>query len=418
MKKIVVIVLSVALGYCAQAQNLPRYQQIVKELSSAEYQGRGYAKDGVLKAGRYIEKELAKTGAEITLQPFSIDVNTFPGQMKMSVDGRKLIPGSDFVLREYSPGAHGTYGLYYIDTLNFNSEKIFEDLAKPENAGAFVVCDFWFTYKHRDVFSKLQKDGECPNGGLIYTWDTPLKFYKAYANKVVAKPIIWVSADFPKDAKSVCLNIDNEFLKDYESNNIIAKIPGRRHDSCFVFTAHYDHLGNLGRKVWYPGANDNASGTAAVITLAEWYSEHQPEYDMYFVAFSGEDTGLNGSTYMTEHPLFPLESIKYLFNLDMIGDNNPVQYVEVSDAGLAGFALLEKINAEKSYYKGFNRGKLAGNSDHYPFAVKGVPCILFENEEGDNFKYYHTAQDNWENAVFDSYLPCTQLIIDFCGKYL
>jgi len=398
----------------AEAQDLPRYKKIVKQLSSAKYQGRGYARDGVRKAGQYIAKEFEKSGVdEVTLQPFTLDINTFNGAMQMWADGRKLVPGIDFSMREYSPGVHGEFPVYHVDTLNFDEEKLFADLAKPENANCLVCCEFWFTYKHRAAFAKLQKAGACTNAGLLYEWTSPIKFYKAYGEKVVDKPIIWVTPEAIKGVKSVKLNVDNEFLKAYETENVIAKVEGRRHDGCYVFTAHYDHLGNLGRKVYYPGANDNASGTAALITLAAYYAQNRPEYDIYFIAFSGEDANLRGSTWFAEHPVVPLDQIRYLFNLDMIGDDNPVQYCEVSEAGMAKYPIFEKLTREQGLFKALNRGELAANSDHYPFALRGVPCIFLENEDGSAFPYYHTPNDNMKTIKFDSYIPVFQLVTGF-----
>jgi len=400
------------------AQDLPQYKRIVKELSSTQYQGRGYAKGGANKAGKFLEKEFRKAGAdEVTLQPFTIDINTFPGKMELWADGKKLTPGVDFSMREYSPGVHGEFPVYHVDTLNFDPDRIFADLAKPEYANCLVACEFWFTYKHRKVFSKLQKAGECSNAGLIYTWASPIKFFKAYGDHVVDKPIIWVTPEAIEGVKSVRANVDNVFMKDCEIFNVIAKVEGERHDSCYVFTAHYDHLGNLGKKVFYAGANDNASGTATIVTLAAYYAKHRPSYDMYFIAFSGEDANLRGSEFFAQHPVVPLSQIKYLFNIDMIGDNNPVQYCECSDEGLRGFALFEQINGEKQYFKALHRGDLAANSDHYPFATRHVPCIFLENENGDAFQYYHTIFDNWKTAVFYSYEPVFKLVTDFVSQY-
>ena len=304
-----------------------------------------------------------------------------------------------------------------MDTLTYDPEKMFADLAKPEYANCLVACEFWFAYRHGKDFARLQKKGECTNAGLIQTWTSPIKFYKAYGHRVVDKPIVWMTPESIEGVKTVRLKVDNKFLKDYELFNVIAKVNGRRHDSCYVFTAHYDHLGNLGRRVYYAGANDNASGTATIVTLAAYYAKNRPEYDMYFIAFSGEDANLRGSEFYAQHPLVPLEQIKYLFNIDMIGDNNPVQYCEVSDEGMRGFALFEKINNEKHHFKGLNRGELAGNSDHYPFATRHVPCIFLENQEGDAFPYYHTIFDTYENAVFDSYEPVFRLVRDFVERY-
>ena len=419
MKRILWLSILLALALPGEAQDLVRYKKVVKELSSSKYQGRGYARDGANKAGKYLEKEYRKAGADAVIrQHFTLDINTFPGKMKLSVDGRKMTPGKDFTLREYSPGVHGTYNLYFIDTLNYDSGKIFSDLAKPENQDAFVVCDFWFTYKHRDDFQRLQSADGAPNAGLILTWEEPLKFYKAYGEKVIDKPVLWLlSGQIPKGSRSITADIDNKFLQGYECFNVIASVEGASHDSCYVFTAHYDHLGNLGRKVFYPGANDNASGTATLVTLAAYYAKHRPRYDMLFVAFSGEDANLRGSEYYTQHPVFPLDRFKFLINVDMVGDNNPVLYCETSDQGQRGYELFERINAEKHYFKSLNHGKLAANSDHYPFAQRGVPCIFLENAEGDAFPYYHTPQDNWKNVVFDSYEPVFKLITDFIERY-
>ena len=101
----------------------------------------------------------------------------------------------------------------------------------------------------------------------------------------------------------------------------------------------------------------------------------------------------------------------------MIGDNNPVQYCEVSNVGMKGFELMEKLNTENKYFKSLHRGELAANSDHYPFAERNVPCIFLENEGGDAFKYYHTIYDTWKSAIFDSYEPTFKLIVDFIERY-
>ena len=399
------------------AQDLPHYKRIIKELSSAKYQGRGYARGGANKAGAYLEREFRKAGVdEVTRQPFTININTFCGAMELRADGRRLRPGVDFSMREYSPGVHGEFPVYYVDTANFNGENLLEELNRPENANCLVCCDFWFTYKHGKIFSKLQKPGECPNAGLLFTWAAPVKFFKAYGEKVIAKPIIWVTPEAIEGVKTIQADIDNRFLEDCPLFNVIAKVEGASHDSCYVFTAHYDHLGNLGRKVYYPGANDNASGTAAIVTLAAHYAKHRPAYDMYFVAFSGEDANLRGSTVYAENPVVPLTQIKYLFNLDMIGDDSPVLYCEVSDAGMARYPEFEKINEAQHLFERLNRGALAANSDHYPFAVRGVPCIFLENQEGSAFPHYHTPADNVKTVKYDSYEPVFRLVTGFIGQ--
>ena len=417
MKKIFIFLLAFV-AFQLHAQDLEQYKQIIKELSSEKYQGRGYAKGGANMAGKYLYKEFERTGVNtVVCQPFTLDINTFAGEMKLWADGKELTAGVDYSMREYSPGVHGEFRVYHVDTLNFDPEKMYADLARPEYANCLVACEFWFTYRHSKDFARLQKPGECTNAGLIYLWPAPIKFFKAYGHRVVAKPIIWVTPEAIEGVKSIRADIDNEFLEGYECFNVIAKVEGQKHDSCYVFTAHYDHLGNLGNDIYYAGANDNASGTAAIVTLAAYYAKNQPEYDMYFIAFSGEDANLRGSEYYAKHPLVPLEQIKYLFNLDMIGDNNPVQYCEVSDEGMRGFALFDQINNEQHYFKSLNRGELAANSDHYPFASRHVPVIFLENQEGDAFQWYHTVFDTYETVRFESYEPVFKLVRDFIERY-
>ena len=418
MNRTLITILLVLASMMAAGQDTAHYKRLIKTLSSAKYQGRGYAKDGANKAGKFLQKDFMKAGVDVVpVQPFKLDINTFCGQMEMWADGRKLRAGVDFSMREYSPGIHGTFPVYHVDTLNFDADRMFADLAKPENANCLVACEFWFTYRHKAAFSRLQKAGECTNAGLIYTWESPIKFFKAYGHYVIDKPILWVTPEAIDGVKNVRAEVDNKFLKDYECFNVIAKVEGQRHDSCYVFTAHYDHIGNLGRKIFYAGANDNASGTAAIVTLAEHYAKHRPPYDMYFIAFSGEDANLRGSTWYADHPVVPLRQIKYLFNIDMIGDNNPVQYCEVSDEGMRGFSLFEQINDREHYFKSLHRGELAANSDHYPFATRHVPCIFLENEKGDAFQYYHTIFDTYKTVRFDSYEPVFRLVRDFVEQY-
>ena len=400
------------------AQDLPRYKRVIRQLSSSKFQGRGYAREGVHKASDYIIKEFRKSGVdEVMYQPFTLDINTFPGRMELEVDGTRLKAGRDFTVREYNPGTDGEFQLYHIDTLNYDFQRVRADLQRPENRGAVIVCDFWFPYKHRSDFAWLQKPDSSGISGMLYTWNEPLKFYKAYGERVAELPTFWTLASvLPSDSKSIRARVDQKFYKDYATDNVIAKVEGERHDSCIIFTAHYDHLGNLGKHVFYGGANDNASGTAAIITLSKYYAQHRPKYDTYFIAFSGEDAYLRGSRWYVDHPIMPLTRIKYLFNIDMIGDNNPQLHCEPSEAGAWAFPVLEQLNRAGGYFQGLKLATLEEKSDHYPFAVRGVPCIFFENEEGDAFQWYHTPQDSYKTVRTETYEPLFRLITAFVEK--
>ncbi len=91
MKRWVILLLSVLLSLPLPAQDLRYFKKVVKELSSARYQGRGYARGGANKAGKYLAREYRKAGVdEVTLQPFTIDINTFCGAMAMQADGKVM----------------------------------------------------------------------------------------------------------------------------------------------------------------------------------------------------------------------------------------------------------------------------------------------------------------------------------------
>ena len=144
MKRLLLLTLVLCV-WQVSAQDIKHYKKIVKELSSEKYQGRGYAEDGANKAGKWIAKEFSKIGAdEVVCQPFTLDINTFPGNMEMAVDGKRFTPGVDFTLREFNPSVKGEFKLYYVDMENYNADTMFADLASAEYEGAFVVCDFMF----------------------------------------------------------------------------------------------------------------------------------------------------------------------------------------------------------------------------------------------------------------------------------
>jgi hypothetical protein len=419
MKKQILPLCVLFLGLSVFAQDPAIYKTVISDLSSKKFEGRGYYKKGDVNAAKYIAGKFESMGVKPYteyFQDFSFPVNTFNGNMMMTVDGKELVSAKDFVMREFSSGVNGQYNLYYIDTLNYNYQKIMEDLKKDENKNSFVVVDFMFFHQHGKELSLLYK-AEIP--GIIMKWSEPLKYYKAYSSQTIPIAEIWVSPDFPNNAKSVNVNIENKMIDDYKTKNVIAYIEGENvADSFYIFTAHFDHIGHMGKEVYAPGANDNASGVAMLFTLADYYSkpENKPKYSMMFIAFAGEETGLRGAYHYTKNPLFPLENIKFLCNLDMIADNPDSIYVEISASAKNGLDLMKKLNSKNKYFAGFEEGELQGNSDHYPFAMKNVPSIFFMMK-GDAFKVYHTPQDNTDNIYLENFPKLFKLVTDFVANY-
>lgn len=184
-------------------------------------------------------------------------------------------------------------------------------------------------------------------------------------------------------------------------HNVAAYIPGET-DEYVIVGAHYDHLGLGDEHSLAPsqigqihhGADDNASGTAAVIELARYFSK-QPKLKrgILFMTFAGEELGLLGSSYFTEHPLLPLDKAVAMLNMDMIGRIREGKvYVNGTgtgstlDAIVAGVTIPEGLKIDLSESTGY------GGSDHISFTAKQVPVIFFfSGLHGDYHKPSDTA---------------------------
>ncbi len=127
------------------------------------------------------------------------------------------------------------------------------------------------------------------------------------------------------------------------------------------------------------------------MALANYYAKHPHPYTMAFILFSGEEAGLLGSKYFTEHPLLPLKNIKLLVNLDLEGTG--VDGITVVNATVCSkeFALLKQVNQQGNYLVKINSRGKAPNSDHYFFTEKGVPAIYWYTLGG--IKAYHDVYD-------------------------
>jgi Zn-dependent M28 family amino/carboxypeptidase len=188
--------------------------------------------------------------------------------------------------------------------------------------------------------------------------------------------------------------------------NVMAMLPGAKTDEFVVVGAHYDHLGRGGRgslrpnaKAVHFGADDNASGTAALIELArQMVRAGRPERSVIFVAFTAEEEGLHGSRHFVNHPPVPLESIVAMLNLDMVGRvRNHMMFVGGAGTAEAFDAILKSADdASPLRLKTIGRGGF-GPSDHMSFALKKIPVIfLFSGMHPE----YHTPNDTPEKINY------------------
>ena len=206
-----------------------------------------------------------------------------------------------------------------------------------------------------------------------------------------------------------------------ESQNVIAMIPGtQRPAETIIYTAHWDHLGvnpELPGDNIYNGAADNATGTAALLAMAKMHADAGPApRSVVFLAVTAEESGLLGSRWYAEHPVFPLATTVANINIDVLNTYGPMHDIVVVGNGSSeleayleeaataqGRHLVEEPNPERGYYY---------RSDHFNFAKAGVPALYAESGE-DSVEFgkqwgAEQAQDYNENryhAPSDEYDP-------------
>ncbi len=205
--------------------------------------------------------------------------------------------------------------------------------------------------------------------------------------------------------------------------NIVGVIEGEgpNADETVVIGAHYDHLGHgaagtraPGRNEVHNGADDNATGTSAVIEIARRYNEQgkKPGRRLVFICFTAEEMGLLGAQHYVENPIFPLEKTVAMINFDMIGwlrDNELTVYNWNSSADWN--PILEKAN--ENFEFDLNRPERgSGGSDHLPFNARRVPNIFIHTGTTD---VYHTPEDDFETIDCDGALKImdySELVVD------
>ncbi|MFM7079609.1 MAG: M28 family metallopeptidase, partial [Bacteroidota bacterium] len=295
------------------------HKELIEKLCAPKFHGRGYFKNGDNKAAAFIQKEFEKAGALPIngnfFQEFVFPVNTFPGQVAVKLDQVKLHPGKDFIVNPGCPPINGRFPIKRV-TIPFD-----------------VKSDWSKTFLHfdkmgLDSLSALAMDSLMKNpptcAGILITQRD--KTVWSVATKVSPRPVVRIQIDSLQwQPSEIQIRVQSRFIPDYKTRNVVAYLPGTTNvDSFIVFTAHYDHLGRMGPKALFAGANDNASGTAMIIDLARWFAkpENRPAKSILFIAFAAEEAGLIGSKFYTDSPMKPLDRIRFLLNLDLMGNGD------------------------------------------------------------------------------------------------
>ncbi len=185
------------------------------------------------------------------------------------------------------------------------------------------------------------------------------------------------------------------------AKNVIGFLKGTQDSAdAIVFGAHYDHLGMGGSGSLsgsktpqiHNGADDNASGTAGLLELADYFAANRTNHDLIFMAFSGEEMGLLGSDYYVNNPTYPLENMRAMINMDMIGRlNNRNLLIFGTGSANAWDTLITQSNSDQLEIKTVPDG--TGASDHTSFYNKKVSVLHYFT---DTHSDYHRPSDDTE----------------------
>ena len=402
------------LGFTVSAQDLKLVRKHIDTLASPSMKGRGYIGNGERLAAEYIQSYFNQYHLQningTYFQSFSLDINTFPGEVSIKNGKRKLECGADFILSPDAPTVKGKFKLKYLDTLIFKdvaAQKWFlnEDLRKTALA---------IEPRHKAKFKTLNKQfSDKLNEAPVMVMLQPKKLTASLASEQSQQLIIDVMRDsIDLTARNLKLKIETELVQNYKTQNVVGFIKGTiKPDSFIVVCAHYDHLGMMGKEVYFPGANDNASGIAMLLSLAKYYSENPPRHSVMFIAFGAEEAGLIGSEYYVNHPLVPLSQIKFVMNLDLAGTGDDGATVVNGAILNREFELLQKINEEGNYLKTINKRGKAANSDHYHFTEKGVKSFFLYTLGG--ITAYHDIYDQPSTLPLTKFSELYQLMVKF-----
>jgi hypothetical protein len=399
----------------AKAQNIDQIitkdyvDNLIKTLSSDDMQGRGTFTPGIDKAATFISAEFKKIG----LQPLTGTTGyrqTFykyqlsPKSTDISIDGKAVDPANVLVLGNTS------------ESISFNQSN----------------SDGWITMDTNKLF-KAQLRGILNNKKrqLILVdqkFAADFNLMKSYFAKVAAMDekdlkqvnpsaavlVLAPAADIREFNVSLKYNVEKLPLF-----NVAGMIPGKSKSKEYViFSGHYDHLGIIkpvGQDSIANGADDDASGTTAMIALAKYYKkQNNNERTLIFVAFTAEEIGGYGAKYFSEQ-LNP-DAVVAMFNIEMIGKESKfgknTAFITGYDKSDFGKILQKNLNGTTFTFHPdpYTEQNLFYRSDNATLAALGVPAHTISTDQIDTDKLYHSVKDEYSSLDTENILSTIRAI--------
>lgn len=377
--------------------------RIIRALSADDMQGRAIFSPGIDKAASFIENEFKNIG----LEPLTGEAG-----FRQSFSATRIKPAATEVMLEGNPVApENVMVVTDLPGLNWNSspevqvvevkhgESFFNRYREIVGMNKPVIA--YVDPEYGDAFARLR---ERSVEGHIVTQPKPAGAVVFVLNEGIAK--------------SFRVNFTNN-IENLPLFNVAGMIPGKsKAKEIVVFSGHYDHLGVVdaidGDSI-ANGADDDASGVTAMISLARYYKKlNTNERTLVFVAFTGEETGGYGSKYFSSK-LNPADVVA-MFNIEMIGKDSKfgknsafITGYERSDFG----QILQK-NLEGTEFKFYPDPYPAQNlfyrSDNATLAALGVPAHTISTDQIDSDKLYHTVNDEFESLDVENIIATIKAI--------
>jgi len=425
----------------AQAQSKPRVRSTIKKLASPELHGRGYVQQGEHLAAAYLrerfkELKLEPLAPDYT-QPFTLDINTFPGTIKAYIQAEGApkalgwAVGPSCIAAPNSGSGNVKGRILLLDTAIFTKAAVqarYRRMALDKRVLLLRAAD-------EARLAKLPEPLQQHLNQSAARITVVPKLTASLASSQVRQPRIevlaermplWLDKAIFGDSATAAppgqtvwagVQVEAQLQRNYQTQNLAAVVRGSiRPDSFLVVSAHYDHLGMMGRNAYFPGANDNASGVAMLLELAAHYAKpaNRPAYSVVFLLFGAEEAGLVGSSYFVAHPLVPLKQIKFLMNLDLLGTGEQGATVVNGRVFEAPFRRLVALNEAHHYLPALGARGRAANSDHFPFSEAGIPAFFLYTRGGSTA--YHDVNDKPAALSLKGFAGAFRLVRDFLNE--
>lgn len=376
--------------------------------------------------------------SELTFLGYGIDDPAYSDYTGKDVTGKHLL-----IFAGEPKTKSGAYRISGTDSISVwsasDTRKL--EIAKAKGAATVFVIDPDFKDNVRNIRQETLDgrmkmaevaEAERTTANVVYLTPQLAKKIMGKAGKKVIKSRKKLEKSGKLKAVAIPVNLEltqTKTVKELIGENVLGFVEGRDPElknEVLVVSAHYDHIGKRGDNV-FNGADDNGSGTSTVLEVAEAFVTAKkqglgPRRSVLFLLVSGEEKGLLGSEYYANHPVFPLENTIADINVDMVGrvddehaDNPEYIYVIGSDRLSTELHRINEgvneqftqLELDYTYNAESDPNRYYYRSDHYNFAVKGIPSIFYFNGTHAD---YHQATDTIEKINFEKMAKIGQLV--------